>query len=287
MNVMPNNSFITNVSTGIFDSQISNLEMSLPYCFYLYTKDKPFHISFGGRVIAIVKGEGVFIKKSTPFSVLLNWGAMENGLNRDDIISLQIPQAAIIEYSKNNLCHDMLKQKKNDINNYILLDYSSEYKDDLSIIDMLVSSFPISQSGEILYDCVNEAKYLLMLSLFRKQNSNLDYLAMTCTTLSTAEKVADIVMGDYSRNWKIEELAKKMNMSSSTFKKKMYKDIGSVSNYITKLKMIEALRQIRRTNQPICSIASSLGYTSSSYFTSVFKKHFDVFPSDIRKKDCN
>ena len=280
-----NNSFITNVSTGIFDSHITNLEMSLPYCFYLYTKDKPFHISFSGRVITIEEERGIFIKKSTPFSVLLNWGATENGLAREDIISIQIPQAAIIEYSKNNLCHDMLKQKKIDVNNYILLNYASEYKDDLRIIDVLIGSFPISQSGEILYDCVNEAKYLLMLSIFRKQDSNLDYLAMSCTTLSTAERVADIVMSDYSKNWKIEELAMKMNMSASTFKKKMYKDIGSVSNYITRIKMIEALRQLRRTNQPICSIANSLGYTSSSYFTFVFKKHFDVFPSDIRKND--
>lgn len=282
-----NNSFITNVSTGIFDPHITNLEISLPYCFYLYTKDKPFHISFSGRVITIAKGEGIFIKKSTPFSVLLNWGALENGLARNDIVSIQIPQAAIIEYSRNNLCHDLLKQKKWAVNDYLLFDYLSEYKNDLMIIDVLIASFPVSSSGEILYDCVSEAKYLLMLSIFRKQNPELDYLAMTCTTLSTSEKVADLIMNDYSKNWKSEELAKQMNMSVSTFKKKMYKDIGSVSNYITKLKMIEALRQLRRTNQPICSIANSLGYTSSSYFTSVFKKYFDVFPSDIRRNDYN
>lgn len=280
-------SFITNVSTGIFDSHITNLEISLPYCFYLYTKDKPFHISFNGRIIVISKGEGIFIKKSTPFSVLLNWGALENGLARDDIMSIKIPQEAIIEYSRNNLCHNLLKQKKITKNDYIILDYSSEYKSDFSIIDILVSTFPISASGDIIYDCISEAKYLLMLSIFSKQNPELDYLAMTCTTLSTSEKVANLVMSDYRKNWKSEELAEKMNMSTSTFKKKMYKDIGSVSNYITKLKMIEALRQLRRTNKPINSIANSLGYSSSSYFTFVFKRYFSIFPSDIRKNDTN
>lgn len=171
------------------------------------------------------------------------------------------------------------------MNDYILLDFTSKYKSDLAIIETLVSSLPVSQSGEVLYDCVNEAKYLLLLSLFRQQSPEIDRLTMACTTLSISERVAEFIMSDYSKNWRIDELASLMNMSASTFKKKMYKDVGSVSHYITKLKMIEALRQLRRTNKPICLIASSLGYTSSSYFTAVFKRYFNLFPSDIKKND--
>ncbi|EAR4972527.1 AraC family transcriptional regulator, partial [Salmonella enterica] len=121
--------------------------------------------------------------------------------------------------------------------------------------------------------------------LIHKLAPELEEMIISCSSLTTSERVASLIMRDYSKNWKSTEIASQLNMSVSTFKKKMYQDIGSVSNFITKVKMIEALRQLRRTHLPINTIALSLGYTSSSYFTSVFKKHFNIFPSEIRKQD--
>ncbi|HFW5075823.1 TPA: hypothetical protein ACIBU8_004929, partial [Salmonella enterica subsp. diarizonae serovar 61:l,v:z35] len=89
-----NEHFVKQVSTGIFDNKMTNLEISLPFCFFLYTKDRPFYMSLSGDILKINKGQAIFIKKSVPFSVLLNWGKMENGLVRNDIVSLKIPQQA-------------------------------------------------------------------------------------------------------------------------------------------------------------------------------------------------
>ncbi|ECJ2458888.1 helix-turn-helix transcriptional regulator, partial [Salmonella enterica subsp. arizonae] len=282
-----NEHFVKQVSTGIFDNKMTNLEISLPFCFFLYTKDRPFYMSFSGDILKINKGQAIFIKKSVPFSVLLNWGKMENGLVRNDIVSLKIPQQAIIEYNRHYIYKDQNEPRAWASNDYIIINFSHEQTKDYTLINALIESFPVTATGEILYDHVDEAKYMLILSLIKQKNAALEDMILSYSSLTTSEKVASLIMSDYSKNWQSKDLAMQMNMSVSTFKKKMYKDTGSVSSYITKIKMIEALRQLRRTNRPINSIAISLGYTSSSYFTSVFKKHFKIFPSEVRKNDGN
>ncbi|WP_239043412.1 helix-turn-helix transcriptional regulator [Citrobacter freundii] len=276
--------FIKQVSTGVYDDNIHNLESSLPFCFLIYSNDKPFHISFGGEICLINKGMLVFIKKSIPFSVLLNWGRAENGLVRRDIVSLKIPQEVIGEYITHYLSKDWREFKNTTSHDYVILKYNNKNHVDFKLINSLIDSILSSSTESNLYN-VDSAKYMLIISLIQKLAPELEGMIISCSSLTTSERVANLIMCDYSRNWKSKEIASHLNMSVSTFKKKMYQDIGSVSNFITKVKMIEALRQLRRTHLPINSIALSLGYTSSSYFTSVFKKHFNLFPSDIRRQD--
>ncbi|MBC6556210.1 helix-turn-helix transcriptional regulator [Citrobacter braakii] len=281
------NLFIKQVSTGIYDEKIRNLEISLPFCLLLYTKDKPFYISFDGVIHLITKDSAVFINKSIPFSVLLNWGRLENGLARTDIVSLKIPQQAISEYIRDYLQEDLLEAKKASMDDYVLINLNDKISEDFKIIDSLINSFHVTSTGDVIYDDVDKAKYMLILSLIQKTSPKLEGIILSCSSLTISEKVSNLVMSDYSKNWTSKEIAKTLNMSVSTLKKKMYQDVGAVNHFITKVKMIEALRQLRRTNLPINIIAMSLGYTSASYFTSVFKKHLNIFPSDVRKQDNN
>lgn len=278
--------FVKQVSTGIYDDRMKNIESPLPFCFLIFSRDKPFHISFNGKIFPIKKGMLVFVRNSIPFSILLNWGQSENGLIRKDIISLKIPQKAISEYIQHYLSEDGIGMKHVVPQDYIILNQTSKNHYDFSLINSLVDSIPVSDTDDILYH-VDNAKYMLILSLIQKLAPELEGMVISCSYLTTSDKVSSLIMRDYSKNWKSKEIASQLNMSVSTFKKKMYKDIGSVNNFITKVKMIEALRQLRRTHLPINTIALSLGYTSASYFTSVFKKHFNLFPSDIRKQDSD
>lgn len=283
---MRETSFIKQVSTGVLDQKIKNLEISLPFFFLLYTNGKPFHISFDNDIFVVEKGTVVFIKKSVPFSVLLNWGKQENGLVRQDIISLKIPQKAIDEYMRHCIYKDWGAIKNTEFYSYLKLDYSNDNIHNFELLNTLISSFPVTPTCDITYDNVDEAKYILILSLIQKMNQKLESMIASSSSLTISERVASLIMSDYSKNWMSKDLAEELNMSVSTFKKKMYQDIGSVSNFVTKVKMIEALRQLRRTHLPVNTIAISLGYTSPSYFTSVFKRFFNFFPSEIRKQDC-
>lgn len=64
----------------------------------------------------------------------------------------------------------------------------------------------------------------------------------------------------------------------------MYEEVGSISVFIHKIKLTEALRKLRRTTTPISVIASELGYSSPSYFSKVFFKYLNAYPQSIRKK---
>ena len=64
----------------------------------------------------------------------------------------------------------------------------------------------------------------------------------------------------------------------------MYEEVGSISVFIHKIKLTEAIRKLRRTTTPISVIASELGYSSSSYFSKVFFKYLNAYPQSIRKK---
>ena len=53
--------------------------------------------------------------------------------------------------------------------------------------------------------------------------------------------------------------------------------------YVTSLKMECAIRLLTESSESIDQIASRLGYSSTNYFISRFKKHFDMTPNVYRK----
>ncbi|EBP8535001.1 helix-turn-helix transcriptional regulator, partial [Salmonella enterica] len=273
------------VSTGVYDKNVKNIEISLPFCYFVYTVDKVFYISINGNVWEVKKKQAVFINKSVPFSILLNWGEGENCLVRKDIIGIRISQKAITDYTKRYLGEANISETSKN-KEFITIDFSQNEKDMIELLDKLVRTLPVENVlGDLNANHVTEAKYNLLLSMMRDKEIGIDGIIRSCSPPTTADKVASLIMNDYSKNWKSQEIAYELNMSVSTLKRKMYSDTGSISHFITRMKMVEALRQLRRTDRTIGVIALSLGYTSPSYFTLVFKKTFNIFPSDVRKND--
>ncbi|EEU9451548.1 AraC family transcriptional regulator [Escherichia coli] len=122
-----------------------------------------------------------------------------------------------------------------------------------------------------------------LLSCIMQKNKNVGLILHAPSFTSISERVARIVMTNYSRNWSVSELAGAVLMSESSLKRKMYKEVGSISTFIHKIKLTEALRKLRRTNTPISVISSELGYSSPSYFSKVFFKYLNTYPQNIRK----
>lgn len=55
-----------------------------------------------------------------------------------------------------------------------------------------------------------------------------------------------------------------------------------LTEYITNVKMQEAARRIRTTEDNISDIAANLGYEGANYFSKLFKKQYGVSPSEYR-----
>lgn len=82
----------------------------------------------------------------------------------------------------------------------------------------------------------------------------------------------------------LQELADASGYSLSRFKAKFKEEIGiTPADYITLQKMDRAQMLLKTTEQSITDIAYELGFSSSNYFCSVFKKTLSYSPSSYRK----
>ncbi len=83
----------------------------------------------------------------------------------------------------------------------------------------------------------------------------------------------------------INDLAKKINLSESRFKHKFKEEIGIPPNeYILKLKINKAKEIIQKDELSFTNIAYDLGFSTSSYFSTVFKKYQGTSPSKFKTK---
>lgn len=94
-----------------------------------------------------------------------------------------------------------------------------------------------------------------------------------------------MVRKDFQKEWRSSEIAKVFKIGESTLRKKLLNEDTSISDLITDTKLSYALNMIQSTNRPIQSIASEIGYTSSSKFAIRFKERFGVSPKDFRKQN--
>ncbi|MGL4343899.1 MAG: AraC family transcriptional regulator [Cellulosilyticaceae bacterium] len=82
----------------------------------------------------------------------------------------------------------------------------------------------------------------------------------------------------------IRNLANAMNLSEGRFKANFRKAIGiPPQEYILRQKIKEAKYRLKTTNQTATDIALDLGFSSSQYFATVFKRFTAVTPMEYRK----
>lgn len=82
-----------------------------------------------------------------------------------------------------------------------------------------------------------------------------------------------------------EELSRVVGMNRTYLCKRFQEEAGmTVNHYVTAVKMDEAKRLLDVTKKASAEIAEVLGYSSQSYFQSVFKKVAGVTPGEYRRK---
>ncbi|MEY8712735.1 AraC family transcriptional regulator [Mangrovibacter phragmitis] len=95
--------------------------------------------------------------------------------------------------------------------------------------------------------------------------------------------VLSSIHSEPSRNWGLEELAKKAGMSRTSLAVRFRKMIGVPPlTYLTQWRMYLARRELR-AGASISEAAASVGYTSDSAFSNAFKRVMSVAPAQYRK----
>ena len=91
----------------------------------------------------------------------------------------------------------------------------------------------------------------------------------------------DMQSGDIS----VEKLSKAMFISRSQLSRKVLNLTGmSTSDFVMQVRMGKARRLLEDTMIPITEVAMKCGFNDPSYFTRIFKKTYDITPSQARKR---
>ena len=103
-------------------------------------------------------------------------------------------------------------------------------------------------------------------------------------------RITNIVEGNQNNTqFSVEELGKELGLSRVHLYRKVKKLTGlSVSEFVTSVKLKKSLDLLVNSGETIAEVAYEVGFSSPSYFTSCFKKQFNLTPSgyiqDKRKK---
>lgn len=104
----------------------------------------------------------------------------------------------------------------------------------------------------------------------------------------TAKLITDKAMQYIAENYSNQELSvdticQTLNVSSTYFSTIFKRETGiSFVNYLTKVRMEQALRLLNTTTEKAYAIAGQVGYAEPNYFSYVFKKEYGVSPSKYR-----
>ncbi|EML9989097.1 helix-turn-helix transcriptional regulator [Citrobacter amalonaticus] len=263
--------------------------VSLPFFYFFYvTEGRVDFILKQSESVVIKKNEGLLLKPN--ISMDFDFSSMLEGQATINIIRIAsdvVSKFNYLNYFRNGFDINNVNPSGLKKYNYCKFDFSNYIESEKDILKSLAVSIEHlnnsqfkklgSRDDEVLF-----YEYTLLLEILSVNNSAVDSMFHDVTSETISERAARIVMSNYSQSWNVKSLAKKLSMSESTFKKKMYKEVGSVNEFINKLKIVESLRRLRRTTDSLTQISSDLGFCSSSYFTQVFTKHMGVLPSRIR-----
>jgi two-component system response regulator YesN len=82
----------------------------------------------------------------------------------------------------------------------------------------------------------------------------------------------------------VDILCNYLNVSATYFSVLFKRETGmSFVNYLTKVRMENALQLLNKTDEKSYNISTMVGYTEPNYFSYVFKKYYGVSPSNYRK----
>ena len=103
--------------------------------------------------------------------------------------------------------------------------------------------------------------------------------------LTVAEMAKKYIYDNYRTKFGIKEICQSIGCSKSTLITAFKRDVGmTVNDYITEVRLGEAIRMLLAGGQTIGEIALATGFSDQSYFSKVFSAKHGMSPSEYRTK---
>lgn len=125
-----------------------------------------------------------------------------------------------------------------------------------------------------------EELILYLLRLQKSTHHESDEPANTSDITTAARYICE----NFEHELTLESVAQKANMSPTYFSKKFKTMTGfGFKEYLNTIRLKEAARRLKDTNEPITEIALQCGFNDSNYFGDIFKKVYGISPRAFRK----
>ncbi len=122
-----------------------------------------------------------------------------------------------------------------------------------------------------------------------QHNRDLENADLAATTLTKSEIMAIQELTDYIDNYpdldhKVDNLTRKVGLSAAKLQEGFkFKHGLTICEYIRHVRLTKSEDLISNTDLNISEIVYSLGFSSRSYFSKIFRERFDCSPSDYKK----
>ena len=104
----------------------------------------------------------------------------------------------------------------------------------------------------------------------------------------TIAQIQAYIQSNLHRELSLTEIANSVNYNSTYISRLFRQMTGeNLFQYIMQVKMARAKEYLTQTNDSIQAIAEKLGFDTSQYFSSVFKKQTGLSPRDYRNRSMD
>ena len=105
------------------------------------------------------------------------------------------------------------------------------------------------------------------------------------TYIDRLSKLLSELERDFHKEWNLEKMARFCTMSVSNFRQAFHKYTGcSPIDYLLKLRLTKAAVMLSTSGKRLDMIAAECGFSDVNYFSRQFKNHYNIVPSQYRRK---
>lgn len=263
-------------TTGVFNPGYEYMDHSYSDALELiYILDGASYIGVSGQYMKAKKGECIVIFPGVTHNIYLN--KKESCRIMDFIFK---PGETDIYSDNSNLGCSMrffheLKEKK--MNCFRFLD-SIAFKNLLESIQLLLKSNDEYSRTLLKLDF---CKMYLIFSKIMEEAGN----ACEKSKDTHVMQAQQFIFENYCYKLKLEDISKATGISTRHLSRLFCKEFGmNLQDYITIVRISKARELLENSDMNITEIAYSLGFSSSDYFASFFKRYENISPKAYRKK---
>ncbi|PKV50222.1 AraC family transcriptional regulator [Aquimarina sp. MAR_2010_214] len=159
----------------------------------------------------------------------------------------------------------------------------------LKLADQIGALRKIKQKGMIRILKIEGMVYQILSTHIQQHDRAIKEKVLPTTLLKRELKLirnlAKKIIKDVAKDYSLEQLSEETGLSQAKLQegfKLLY--TRTVTEYIRHVRLEAARDLIRTTDMNISEIVYSIGFSSRSYFSKIFKKKYDISPNDFRNR---